>query len=255
METIGLFKSHYSGQGRSTLTLDWEENDPREPDSLFLIAKNAGMKKVTLVDDTMSGYLEAYKSAQKLELDLQFGLRLTFTLDIDDKTEQSFKSECKYIIFGRNSESYKNLVKIWTKASTDGFYYIPRMDFKTFKQYWNPDNLLIAVPFYDSFLHQNVLNGYNCVPGFSELKDCNPVFFWEENELPFDLFMREKVEKYCQSSNSQLYPAQSIYYNKENDYVNYLTFRCILNRSTLEKPNLENMCSNQFSFEKFLTLK
>ena len=38
--------------------------------------------------------------------------------------------------------------------------------------------------------------------------------------------------------------------NKE-DFKAYLTFKCINNRSALDKPQFDHMCSHEFSFESW----
>jgi DNA polymerase III alpha subunit len=45
--------------------------------------------------------------------------------------------------------------------------------------------------------------------------------------------------------------AQSIYYENKEDFLAYLTFRCISERTTLSKPNLEHCSSNEFCAESF----
>ena len=81
------------------------------------------------------------------------------------------------------------------------------------------------------------------------------IFFIENNDLPFDSLIRKKVENYILENNLDFCKAKSIYYNKRKDFKTYLTFRCINNRSTLDRPELEHMSSNEFSFESFLENK
>ena len=72
-EVIPLFKSHYS-LGRSILTLE-KSGDTQEnyPDSIIDIAKNNNLKKFYLIDDNMSGFLQAYVNSKDAGLDLVFG--------------------------------------------------------------------------------------------------------------------------------------------------------------------------------------
>ena len=69
---IPLFKSHYS-IGKSILTLD----DPithKEggSDSVFSIAVENKLKEVVLVEDSLTGFLQAKKNADNLNLKLIF---------------------------------------------------------------------------------------------------------------------------------------------------------------------------------------
>ena len=242
-----LFKSHYS-LGRSILTLGKEDSClDNGPDSIIDICVKNKMDRVTLLDDNMSGFLEAYLNSKEVGLDLTFGLRLRILDDCEDKSEGSLAKTCKYIIFAKNKEGYKRLIKIYSHAARVGFYYFPRIDFKSLKEYWSNDDLKFCVPFYDSFVFRNCLEYSSCVP---ELGGLDPTFFIEDNDLPFDRLIAERLKKFC----GDKYPTQkvkSIFYKDRNDFKAYLTFRCINKRTTLDKPNLDHMSSDKFSFESW----
>jgi DNA polymerase-3 subunit alpha len=245
---IPLFKSHYS-LGRSILTLEKSDSLLENgPDSIVDTAEKNELKEVFLVEDSMSGFLQAYKNLSEIETKLIFGLRINICANMQERSEDQLKKTSKYIIFCKNTEGYKRLIKISTVASRKGFYYQPRIDFKTLKEYWDDDLLCLVVPFYDSFLFNNTLLGAVCVPEFTFTK---PTFFLEDNLIPFDPLMRDTVKKYVDLNKFKTQEAKSIFYLKEEDFKAYLTFRCINNRSTLDKPNLDHMSSNKFSFESW----
>jgi len=74
---IPLFKSNYS-IGKSILTLDLPEENPDESksDSILQIAKDNKLDKLFLVEDSMTGFLEAHKACKNLNIQLIFGLRI-----------------------------------------------------------------------------------------------------------------------------------------------------------------------------------
>lgn len=249
MKVIGLLKSHYS-IGKSILTAEKTKGNLTDyPVSVFDLAIQNNQKNLVMVEDTLSGIIELSENAKKNSLDLFFGLRITICQDIQQKDEASLKTEAKYIIFIKNADGYKDLIKISSKASTDGFYYIPRMDFATLKTLWNDKNLKLAVPFYDSFLFLNTLESHSHVPDFSFAV---PHFFIEDNDLPFDFIIKDKTENYCKLNSFESYRAQSIYYAKEEDFTAFQAFRCLSKRSDIEKPNLSHFSSHGFSFERWL---
>lgn len=243
---VPLFKSHYS-LGKSVLTLAPPGNAAEdEPSSVFDISAKLKLKNITLVEDSMSGFLEAYKSSEQLGAQLSFGLRLTVCEDILKKTADSRIKEHKIIVFAKNGSGYYDLIKISTIACNDGFYYYPRIDFKNLKEYWSK-NLMMGIPFYDSFLYQNKFTYSVCVPDFSF---CKPMFFTENNNLPFDNILERKIKSYT-DNKYETCKSQSIYYESKKDFLSYLTFRCISKRTTLNKPNLEHCSSNEFCAESF----
>ena len=103
------------------------------------------------------------------------------------------------------------------------------------------------IPFYDSFLHKNALCGSVCVPDF---KFTEPVFSVEENDVPFNFLIKKHIEKFA-GKNNEIIKTKSIYYNKKEDFKAYLTFRCINNRTSLDKPNLDHMTSDEFCLEAY----
>tara|TARA_Y100000593_G_scaffold79555_1_gene148144 strand:- start:526 stop:1278 length:753 start_codon:yes stop_codon:yes gene_type:complete len=243
---IPLFKSHYS-IGRSILNLSLNEESSGAENSIPLLCKKSGLKDVFLVDDSMSGFLQAYLNCQELKLNLIFGLRITLCSDITKKNEESRSSNSKIVIFCKTSEGYKKLVKIFGEAAKDGFYYEPRLDLNVLKKHWDDEHLMMCIPFYDSFLFSNFLNGGNFVPNFSF---CETKFFIEDNDLPFDEILRDKVDSYCKK-NHKTELVKSIFYPKREDFISYLTFKCINKRATLNKPNLDHMCSEEFCLESW----
>jgi DNA polymerase III alpha subunit len=250
MATLPLFKSHYS-LGKSILTVEEPSTKKGEPveNSIFHILKSNNLSSLTLVEDSITGLLQTSKVAADNKIKLNFGLRMTLLDNMEDKSEESLKEESKYIIFVKNNEGYKDLIKIWSKAATDGFYYIPRLSFKALKELWNNKNLKLAIPFYDSFLHLNSLEFYNHVPDFSFVD--NVTFFKEENGIPFDFIIREKVDNFCDMNNYPTLETQSIFYKDKKDFIAYLAFRALNNRSTLECPRLNHLCSDTFNFERW----
>ena len=240
---LPLFKTHYS-LGKSILNLNLVDNEPDESDSVFSIAKNNNLKDLVLVEDCMTGFLEAYNNSNELNIKLIFGLRLTVCLDMQDKSPESLKSNSKIIIFAKNNDGYKRLIKLFSHAAREGFYYEPRIDYKSLKEMWNDSELMMVIPFYDSYVFKNTLENNICVPEFGFT---DPTYFIEDNDLPFDDLIKQKIINI--SKNTQ--KAQSIYYRNKKDFKAYLTFRCINKRSTLDKPELEHMTSNEFCMESW----
>jgi len=253
---LPLFKSHYS-IGRSILTLD--KPDPKKAgkysSSIFDLLKKHGMTTLVLVEDSLSGLLQASQNCADNGIKLVFGLRIDITDDVTLKDENTLKKRAKYIIFARNSKAYAALLKIASFAAKEGFYYSPSIDFKNLKKLWDKENLQLAIPFYDSFLHLNSLESHLHVPDFSFLKGQNkPFFLVEDNDMPFDYLLKEKVENYCKQGDYDMLDAQSIFYISREDFPAYVAFRCIHNRghtqkSTIESPELDHMNSDTFCFE------
>lgn len=249
---IPFFKSHYS-LNKSILTLSTEHEGENGPRSILSLCKENNIDSPFIVEDNMSGFLELYYNSKELNINPKFGLRLSVCDNFEEKNEASKKCESKIIIFLKDSSGYENLSRIFSFAAKDGFYYIPRIDFKTLEELWS-DGLALGVPFYDSYLFNNFFKMSSCVPKKLWTK---PVFFWEENGLPLDKIFKNVLQNHIDKNfpGTELIRSQSIFYNKREDFLAYLAMRCIGKKSVLQKPNLDHLCSDQFCLESFLEIK
>ena len=246
---LPLFKSHYS-IGKSILTLD----DPHKlknggSDSIIKIALDNNFKEVILVEDTLIGFSEAYKRCKDHGLKLIFGLRLSLR---NSQEEHDAGSEHKVIIFAKNNEGCKRLNLIYSKAFTEYEGFLTNL---SLEKMWDKNDLKMAVPFYDSFIHNNLLNhGTNAVPKFSLI---NPTFFIEDNGLAFDWILKSEVYKFAKlNPNQPIQKVKSIYYKDKKDAEALMTYKIICNRSfgktrSLSRPELSHFCSDSFSFESW----
>jgi len=243
---IPIFKSHYS-IGRSILTLEDKSEEDNYPDSIIEICKNNKLNELFLVEDNMSSFLEAYFNCKNNNIKLNYGLRISVTESMTDKSDESRTKNSKIILFFKNKKGYELLTKLFSIASKEGFYYEPRLDYHILSKNWSED-LILAIPFYDSFIFNNTLKNNICVPQFDFTK---PIIFLEDNELPFDFIIKDKILSFAKENKLEVFNVKSIYYNKRKDFKTYLTSRCINNRSILNKPEIEHMSSNEFCFESW----
>jgi len=264
---LPLFKTHYS-IGKSILTLSKpsvaarngsagahndvkkELNSSITPSSIEEIFEDGyDLDKFYLVEDSLIGFLEADKLCDKWEKQLIFGLRINATNIISEDKKENQKCFHKIIIFAKNGEGCKLINKIYSKAfcENDGV-----IDFPSLKKMWDDDLVLMAIPFYDSFIAKNTLHFCNCVPDFSF---CEPTFFVEKNYLPFEHLILEKIEEYCKTFNFKIQDVKSIFYKDRDDFAAYQTYKCICNRRfgrTLSTPNFDHLGSQEFCWESFL---
>ena len=247
---LALFKSHYS-IGKSILTLD----DPfthKEggSDSIFAIAKENNLKQVILVEDSLTGFLQAKKVSDSTGVQLIFGLRIDMKENAAvNPKEEGTSSTHKIIIFAKNSNGCKILNSIYSEAFSNNYNCV---DEKILKKFWKKKDLELAIPFYDSFVFNNTMKFANCTPSFSF---ADPVFFTESNGLPFDDMISQRTLDYAKTIKSKVVPTKTIYYKNKQDVKALQTYKCICGRSfgnkTLSKPNLDHFGSDEFSFESW----
>lgn len=227
-----------------------EAKHSKGPVNLVDLAKEEKLESITLVESNFVNFMQAYKFFGKINCQFKFGLKLAICDDLNDKTEESFKSESKIIIFLKDDKGYKKLINIFTKAATDGFYYIPRIDWKNLKESWS-EELILALPFYSSFLARNLLSFSSIMPDLP----ANPILLKEVGqELPFDDLINSSIDQYAKSNSFLTENVKSIYYKNRNDAKSFLIYRAILERKTWDKPNMDGMASREFCLESYKEL-
>ncbi len=249
-ETIPVFSSHYS-IGRSTLTLEKAgEIKENTPVSICSIAKIHKIDKLFLIDSSFSGFQEAYRNLTEIGVQLIYGIKLHICDDVNDKSDKGAVNDSKIYLIAKNKDGYKELIKIYSEAATNGFYYYPRLDWGQLNKI--SENIDVWIPFYDGFVHCNLLSyGVSIIPQFKNVK---PRFCIENHDLPFDDIIEGGVKKYCDETGLEMIKTHQIYYYKTVDALIMQTMRCINNRSTLNKPNLSHFSSNKFSFESYINI-
>lgn len=246
---IPLFTSHTS-IGSSILTLEEAEDviNTEFPVSIFTIAKAAKLNEIFLVEKSMGGFLTAIKSSQKCKIPIRFGLKVVVCSDMNQKTEESLTTESKVIIWMKNSDAYKDLIKIYTKSYKNGFYYQNRLDWNTLNSMWTK-NLILSIPFYDSFLHNNlVIYNASIVP---KIENLNPNILIENHNLPFDPMIEKAARGFAEANKLKTINTHSIYYYDSNAFKSYIVYRAIHNRAKFERPQIDHLASNAFSWESY----
>ena len=222
-----LFKTHFS-IGRSILRID----------DVDRICKEENIEDVFLVEDTMAGFPNAFRT---FGYRLKFGFR--FSIYNEDLSEES---ESKMIAFPSGDEGAKELYSLYTKS----------FDKKIVNPWELTKYIQYVVPFYDSFLHKNLTSFSNCMI----VLPSNVPFFIERNGLPFDTILEEKIVDYITNTfgnvEEHIELAKSIYYENTEDVSAFQTYKCICNRkpgrqSSLSNPRLDHFGSDRFCIQSW----
>lgn len=222
------------------------------PTSLCDLAKTEGLTQLHLVDDRFVNFMAAEKSLKAVNCALTFGLKVVVCDDMTDKSEASFKNESKVVIWmaGDGSADYRALINLYTLAAQDGFYYVPRLDWKTLCKHWHKD-LLLSLPFYSSFLARNTLTFASIVPALP----AEPLVFIEVGQnLPFDGLLQGAVDRYVANTGVPVQRVKSVYYRAREDSKQFVVWRAILKRTSWEEPKMDWMWSREFCWTAYKEL-
>jgi DNA polymerase III subunit alpha len=101
---------------------------------LFKRVKELGMDAVAITEHgNMESMIKKYTLAKKEGVKFIFGFESYIVNDmtVKDKTEK----RAHLVLLAKNYEGFKNLMKLVSKANSDGFYYRPRLDKKILREY------------------------------------------------------------------------------------------------------------------------
>lgn len=238
---------------KSILTFEAKEGTTG-PRSIVALCKENGIKNCVAISKNFSTFLDAWKNLKAIDVKLIWGIEFTFCDDAKTHTDESRNNEHKVIIFMKDKNGYEDLLKIYTAchANPENKYYVQRFDFKQLKPLWT-DNLILALPFFDSFIARNLLT-YNSaiVPDFSFAK---PIIFREVgSNLPFEHLIHGAVDRYVKDAGLETFDAKTIYYKERADFRAYSVYRAIMNKELHSKPNLEHFGSQEFCWENYKEL-
>jgi hypothetical protein len=116
------------------------------------------------------------------------------------------------------------------------------------------DNLLVVIPFYDSFIHCNSLHGKQCLP---DLSFCQPILWLGDHGLPFDHILRRKTVDFAAKNGYETQEIHHIYYKDRASIDAMVTYKILTNRQggkaqTLDRPELSNFSSDEFCLQGYL---
>lgn len=252
MKPIPIF---YDDSSSKSILTWWEEKDYVEggPTPIIKLAKEAGLKTVNFVSTNFRTFVAAYKICNKANIDLRFGLELIIA-DSLDKNPESQNNESKAIIWMKNSNGYKDLIKIYSTihSNKDNKYYYYRGSWNMIKSLWT-ENLILSFPWADSFIAVNRLRyKASIVPDLSFTK--NVIFFQElETNLMEERLVNDALNNYLIANPSfEKNNVKSIYYEKPEDVKACIVFRTIFtDKASFSDPKLENFASDSFSFQSW----
>ena len=224
------------------------------PQSIIKICKDHGIMQCYGVSRFMDSFFDAFKNLKKEGIQYHFGLELIMCDNAKEHSEDSPRNNHKVVIFYNGEQGYKDLIKIYSACHGDvnNFYYIARFDYMQLKKLWT-NNLTLVIPFFDSFIHNNSLTMATIVP---DMGFCTPVIFREKNsDLPFHSLIDHAIDIFNKDKIYNEQDIKTVCYYKPKDILQYQVYRCIENRSTMAKPEMEFFCSNKFNFMDYLDLK
>lgn len=197
-----------------------------------------------LLDEAIIKY-STEKAWMTTPIQLIFGVKLIVCADEADKSDESLKTESNIIIFIRNTQGYSDLIRLYNRAWTTNCHHQGRTSWRQMKEFWT-DNLVLVLPFFSSCIQRNALTMSNIVPDFPT----RPLLFKEiDSGLPFAPIIERGVDQFAAAHDLDVQPIKTIYYEDgARDFDAYVNFRAMGNRGQYQRPGVDHMCSDRFSY-------
>lgn len=220
-------------------------------DKLMEKLKEFGMDSCAITDHgNMYGVIEFYKKCQANNIKPIIGCEVYICEnDYKIKTPQN-KRYYHLILLAKNNNGYKNLLKIVSKAYTQGYYYKPRIDFEVLKEY--KEDLIGLSACLNGEINQRILENdikkaYSTAEKYLDL-------FGKENfylEVQYHgLKEQKKVNEVLLQIHKdlgiELVCTNDVHYVEKNDAFYQDVLSCIQTGSLLEDENRMKMPVDEF---------
>ncbi|HOJ49665.1 MAG TPA: DNA polymerase III subunit alpha [Spirochaetota bacterium] len=230
-------------------------------DALFSKAKEYRMRAVALTDHgNLFGAAELFIKASNYKIKPIIGCELYLTSDISKKSR--LDDENKYyhiIVFARNNEGYKNLVKIVSKSFIEGFYYKPRIDYKILEEYSKglvASSACLAGEIPRLILSNRLAEAKKRALYYKELFGIDG-FFLElmDHGITEQQVVNEMLIKISQDTSIPLIATNDVHYISKDDYRAHDVFLCIGSGKKLTDKKRKMYPTDQFYFKSYDEMK
>lgn len=218
---------------------------------LILRAKELGMKSLAITDHgAMFGCVEFYKKAKEEGIKPIIGCEIYVAAksmeikrnDIENKTHH-------LVLLVKNEVGYKNLMKIVSKASLDGFYYKPRVDHEYLKKH--SEGLIALGACLAGEVSNNLLNGniQKAKDAAQFYKDTFKDGFYLELQyhgMDEQLRVNEMTIELSKELDIPLVATNDVHYIKKEDARSHDILLCIQTGKTVDEENRMRYEPEQF---------
>ncbi len=220
-------------------------------------AKSLGMPAIAITDHgNMYGAVAFYDACVKNGIKAIFGTEFYVC---DDLTVKSGKTKLNHLILlVKNQEGYNNISLLNAIAFRDGFYYKPRIDFKTLKEHH--EGLICTSACIGGEIPQAILNG-RCDEAESLVLEYREVFgedFYLEIQnhgLKEELAVNAKLREFSKKYGIKLVATNDVHYVKKEDAVAQDVLLCVQTQADYDDPNRMRFPNDSFYFKTYEEMK
>lgn len=215
---------------------------------------NRGWKAVAITDHgNMYGALTFYAECLKKKIKPILGCEFYICHDRFNKTGKGDMGHI--VLLAKNNDGYQNLLKLSGIASKEGYYYKPRIDYKTLKEHSKGLICLSAclaghIP---QFLVQNQYEkAKNLALELKQMFDEGDFYLEIQNHgIQDQIKALNGLEKLSEELNIKLVATNDVHYLNKEDAEIQDVLMCVQMQKTIDDPNRLKFDSDEFYYKTY----
>ena len=217
-------------------------------DQLTKKVKEMGMPAVAITDHgNMYGAVKFYDACRDNDIKAIFGCEFYVANDLNVKNGKS--KYAHLVLLAKDETGYNNICMLNTIAFRDGFYYKPRIDYKTLEQYHEGVVCLSACLAGDipqAILSHNYEEAERLVKWFKDLFGDDFYLEVQNHHLPEQLEVNAKLFEYAEKFNVKLVATNDVHYINKDDAEMQDVLMCVQMGKTVDDPDRLKMPCDEF---------
>lgn len=217
------------------------------------VCKENGMPAVAITDHgNMYGVIAFYDECKKQGIKPIIGCELYITDDMAVKDPKSKYSHL--VLLAKNQEGYLNLCKLNTISFKDGFYYKPRIDYKTLEEY--SDGLIclsacLAGDIPQAILKRDYQEAERLVQWFKRVFGEDFYLEMQDHNMEEQKEVNAKLRELAKKYNVKLVATNDVHYIYKEDAEVHDVLMCVQMQKTFDDPTRMRFPSDEFYLKNY----
>jgi len=213
-------------------------------------AKELGMPAIAITDHgNMYGAVKFYDACRDLDIKAIFGCEFYVAQDLHVKAGKS--KYAHLVLLAKDEVGYNNICMLNTIAFRDGFYYKPRIDYKTLEKYHEGVVCLSACLAGDipqAIMNRDYEEAERLVKWFKDLFGDDFYLEVQNHHLPEQLEVNVKLFEYAEKYNVKTVATNDVHYVDKEDAEMQDVLMCVQMGKTVDDPDRLKLPCDEFYF-------
>ena len=224
-------------------------------DTLFDACKEKNMPAVAITDHgNMYGAYHFYCLAKKKGIKPIIGCEFYMADDLTVKSGDVKREFNHLVLIAKNNTGYKNLVKLNSIGVVDGYYYKPRIDFKTLSQH--SEGLICLSACIAGQLPRLLRDGMweearKLVKQYKELFGEDYYIELQDHGIADEIYVMPKLIKIAEEFGVELVATNDVHYLKESDAEMQDILLCVQTGKFFDDPGRMRFEGTQFYLKDY----